>query len=453
MIGIDMNNLRKKQMLEFVLKLENVIYEIRKNREKVAGLNSTEILAQCQETALILGNYLETLGGEFNSLVEILEAYCEELYQMSLVLTQEDKYAIATEKVFGLLKRLRDGIQSKVPDDKKEIVFLPYKVSMWDSLESVWKAAAEDEHCEVYVIPIPYFDKNPDGTFGRMHYEGGEYPKYVPVTSWQAYNISDRKPDVVFIHNPYDDWNHVTSVHPNFYAKDLIKYTSCLVYIPYFTVANNNMERSLCVLPGTLFANKVVVQSEEIKNIYLEELYKFEKKNCCEGVLGDIGGKILALGSPKYDKVFNTKKEDLILPQAWEDIMRKAKGQRNIVILYNISIVALLEHGETWLDKIENTLSIFRNLCYEVTLLWRPHPLIEATLKAMRPQLLERYHNIVSRYIDEKWGIYDDSGDVDRAIILSDGYYGDGGSVLELFQKTGKPIMLQNINILNSHQA
>lgn len=43
---------------------------------------------------------------------------------------------------------------------------------MWDSLESVWKKAAADERCEAYVVPIPYFDKNPDGSLGQMHYDG-----------------------------------------------------------------------------------------------------------------------------------------------------------------------------------------------------------------------------------------------------------------------------------------
>ena len=42
-----------------------------------------------------------------------------------------------------------------------EAIFLPYKASMWDSLESVWKAADADPECDAYVIPIPYYDKNP----------------------------------------------------------------------------------------------------------------------------------------------------------------------------------------------------------------------------------------------------------------------------------------------------
>ena len=55
---------------------------------------------------------------------------------------------------------------------KLEAVFLPYKASMWDSLESVWKAADEDPNCDVYVNLIPYYDNKPDGSFKEMYYEG-----------------------------------------------------------------------------------------------------------------------------------------------------------------------------------------------------------------------------------------------------------------------------------------
>lgn len=43
--------------------------------------------------------------------------------------------------------------------------------------------------------------------------------------------------------------------------------------------------------------------------------------------------------------------------------------------------------------------------------------------------------------------IFDDSSDANRAVTLSDAYYGDGGSALEaVYRVTGKPVMRQNIN-------
>lgn len=107
---------------------------------------------------------------------------------------------------------------------------------MWDSLESVWKAADEDENCDAYVIPIPYYDKNPDGSFREMHYEADQYPAYVPITRYDTYDFEKHRPDMIYIHNLYDKYNLVTSVHPFFYSDNLKKYTEKLIYIPYFVL-------------------------------------------------------------------------------------------------------------------------------------------------------------------------------------------------------------------------
>jgi len=47
-------------------------------------------------------------------------------------------------------------------------------------------------------------------------------------------------------------------------------------------------------------------------------------------------------------------------------------------------------------------------------------------------------------------GIYDDTGDLHRAICYSDAYYGDLSSVIVLYKNTGKPIMLENFAIVSN---
>lgn len=85
-----------------------------------------------------------------------------------------------TRELDELLEKISDSIQHEMVV-RKEVVFLPYKASMWDSRESVWKAA--DKDCDTYVIPLPYFDRTKEGAFGELHYEEDLYPKYVPVTA------------------------------------------------------------------------------------------------------------------------------------------------------------------------------------------------------------------------------------------------------------------------------
>ena len=54
----------------------------------------------------------------------------------------------------------------------------------------------------------------------------------------------------------------------------------------------------------------------------------------------------------------------------------------------------------------------------------------------------------MEQYKEEGWGIYDDTADMDRAVVLSDGYYGDWSSLVQLYQKTGKPAMIQDVNVV-----
>ena len=92
----------------------------------------------------------------------------------------------------------------------------------------------------------------------------------------------------------------------------------------------------------------------------------------------------------------------------------------------------------------------FRERKDEVALLWRPHPLIKDTIESMLPDLWEAYQKIVQQYKQEGWGIYDDTADLDRAIAISDAYYGDGSSVVQLCQTAGLPVMIQNVDILEA---
>lgn len=310
---------RKKKLLDSMSSLNNKNRDI-ENGIRVGTFPQIELLADCQQQAICIGNLLETYEGNGGGLVRILEDYCECLYQVSISQDMAQCRKLM-KRMKKQLIQVRNGICFEIPEDRKEIVFFPYKASMWDSLESVWKAAASDGRCDAYVVPIPYFDRESDGTFGKMHYEGEEYPEYVPVVFWKDFRLEEHRPDIIYIHNPYDQYNYVTSVHPDFYASRLRSCTDKLVYIPYFTALDGEVPRHFATLPGVIYAHKVIVQSERARQIYIEELHEFEKQNHCENLYGRPEEKILALGSPKYDKVLTTKREDISVPLEWQGII------------------------------------------------------------------------------------------------------------------------------------
>lgn len=452
--ALNVKRYKKKELLESVSALSGTNDAITKLIKEDPG-GVMEVLTSCQETAILMGTYIESMDEKYACLVRLLEDYCESIFQMSEAVPDEEQCRRIAKKVQKQLNQIRHGITCDLPDDRKEIVFLPYKASMWDSLESVWKAADADKNIDAYVIPIPYFDRNPDGTFKEEHYEGDQYPDYVPVTKYDEYDFEARRPDVIYIHNGYDDCNIVTSVHPYFYSGNLKKFTDCLVYIPYFVLAEQDLENedtikrieNFCVIPAVFHADRVIVQSEAMKQIYVKILMDAADDHS-SAAKKYWDGKIEGTGSPKFDRLAHIRQEDVKIPEEWRRMINKADGTQKKIILYNNSISALLQYNEKMIMKMEWVFEIFKENRDKIVLLWRPHPLIESTLKSMRPHLWEAYQAVRDRYLAEGWGIYDDTADIDRAIVVSDGYYGDPSSVVQMYELTGKPIMLQNVEVV-----
>lgn len=193
-----------------------------------------------------------------------------------------------------------------------------------------------------------------------------------------------------------------------------------------------------------LNADVVVVQSEDMRKAYIEIL----SEAVGEETRPQWEKKILGLGSPKMDKVLETTEDDFEIPGEWMRVLAKPDGSRKKVILYNTSVTALLQHEDKMLVKMRSVFETFKESVDDVALLWRPHPLIKATIESMRPELWADYEKLVEEYRAEGWGIYDDSAELDRAIALSDAYYGDHSSLVQLCQQAGMPVMIQDVEIV-----
>lgn len=342
-----MRTAQKKQLEDFMELLEQAQDEIKNAIEQKKIENALRLLGDCQEGAISVGNLIEKTEGEDAAAIQLIEDYCELVYQIHEKLSEGA--GINVTKIYKLLRQSFFKINHEIRHNikvRREVVFLPYKASMWDSLESVWQAADDDPDCDAFVIPIPYYDRKSDGSFDVLHYEADLYPDYVPVTKYENYDFENRKPDMIFIHSPYDDCNYVTSVPPFFYSKNLKRFTDCLVYVPYFILSEIDPENQrevkgmehFCTVPGVMNADKVVVQSEDMRKIYvnvLTEAAGTDSRKYWED-------KILGLGSPKIDKILGTKKEELKIPEEWRKIIQKPDGSRKKIILYNTSVSALL---------------------------------------------------------------------------------------------------------------
>lgn len=422
-----MRKAQKKQAEEFVELLGQVHDEIRKAVDaKNYGL-AMSLLEQCQEGAIKLGNLIELTEGEGFITIPLLEDYCELIYIIHEEIGQSQ--SVNENQVYKSLRKSLIQIENSVKNDirvRLEVVFLPYKASMWDSLESVWKAADEDENCDAYVVPIPYYDRNPDGSFGKFHYEGAKMPKYVPITYYNDYDLEKRKPDIIYIHNPYDNYNLVTSVDPRFYSFELKKYADLLVYIPYYSTSGGMSEGQLRC-SAYYHADYIIMQAEQYRTYFDPDLPQ---------------DKLQPLGSPKFDRIIRICNNPPEPPAEWKDKMAGKK-----VYFYNTSIGGMLANTDAFIKKIDYVFKCFKNK-KDACLLWRPHPLLESTFNSMRPQYKAAFDLLKNYFLENKLGIYDDTPDITDTIALCDAYIGDAGtSVTSLFGIAGKPIFILDNNI------
>lgn len=416
-----------------------------------------ELLEDCQEGAIAFGNKIEEIKGRGYVTVGILEQFCEVLYIIHEMLAENGNIYAADKMFEEILTRLSDSVQKDIIE-RKVVVFLPYKASLWDSMESIWRAAVSDPSCDVYVVPIPYCEKEFNGALGDVRYEGEQFPDDVSVIDYEAFDFTLQHPDMIFIHNPYDGYNLATTIPPMFYAKELRKYTNKLVYIPWFVIdeiEEDDMRGSFsmdyfCTMPGVVCADQVVVQSEQMREAYIRKLSEFAGEDT-RTVWEE---KILGLGSPIYDKE-RERKNAIKVPEEWRKVFLKNDGGHRKVILYNTVPEAMLEHDAAMLDKIRNTLAVFEGQKEEIALVWCANLSRSDYVKEMRPRLWKKYQQLVKEYREAGWGILSELSEDDEwdAILkFGCGYYGDPDSNVRLCRRSGMAALIQNVKILYDRQ-
>lgn len=391
-----------------------------------------EILTDCQQGAVDVGNKIEEVEGEGTEAVHLLEEYCEKVYLLCINWVDVKLRDKELKNIRILLNKVKNSILYAIKDSKKEVVFLPYKASMWTSLESIWKAADEDPDCTAVVMPIPYFKIGAAHKELKMEYEGDLFPEYVPIVDWKTYSLESAMPDAIFIHNPYDDGNRLTTVHPNYYSTNLKRCTSCLVYSPYFTMCGyrRGTHEHQYINKGTINADKVIVQSDFVKKIY--ESYGF----CSD--------KLVVTGSPKTDAVIRRLNQKIDYPKGWRE---KLEGKKvfllNTHLSYfpaacNASKIVGYDYAQKFCEEILEAIHS-NNDC---ALIWRPHPLLFSHAANVCPESLIYLNDFKKRICESDRCVLDETADYIAAFHYSDAMITTYSSLLNEYFLTGKPVQI-----------
>lgn len=402
----------KKILCNVVKKLEI----LRQNDGAIITNDIIEEFSQCQQWLIIVGEFIENNLIEYNSLIGILENICEAIYVASQ--NQVIEYSLLND-IINDVKCAYDKFD-KYNTDKVIVLFLPYKVSMWDSLHSVYEEAVRDEGCETYVMPIPYYEKK--NLKREFKFEYSLFEKNLNLLYYKDVDLAKMSPDIIYIHNPYDNANYVTEVDEMYFSKNLKKYTDMLVYVPYYISGRLKSENKMIealLLPGSIYADVVICQSMIQKDVY--------KKN------GLDSEKYIVCGSPKFDEVINYSECHSIEEQKRKfGIVNKKK-----IVLVNTSIEYFLNEKK-WFDLYQDLFDNVSNL--NVIVIWRPHPLLEVTIKSMRPDLYQRYREFCKFVSSKDNVVIDKSVSPLDTLFIADALISDYSSLLFQFFVTGKPL-------------
>lgn len=411
----------RENMKDKILQCFQSIYDAHTYIEQLVQNENYEqakiLLVDCQNVAVQIGATIEKYEESNTSVVPLLEQYCEEVYKgYSNISEIGNLRTLLSQTLTKAEKRVESDIKTR-----KEIVFMPYKSSMWDSLESIWKAADEDPDCDAYVVPIPYYDRKPDFSLGNFHYEGANFPDYIPITNYEVYDFQSRQPDVIYIHNPYDEGNYVTSVDPRFYSVELRRYTKCLVYVPYFLAGYySNKQSAERSIPLCINNVDICVLQSKVQKEILSVNQKF-------------ANKMVVLGSPKIDRIVSPIKKP-------SSLIGKEKINGTKVVLVNTSISRIL-NDQQWFEKMDNLIQLFKTRS-DLFMLWRPHPLLFTTIEAMLPDKKDEMHSVIKNIDDLENSYIDRTASADAAIAVSDGLISDYSSLVLQYTATGKPVLL-----------
>ncbi|MDR0984495.1 MAG: hypothetical protein LBL93_05780 [Ruminococcus sp.] len=357
---------------------------------------------------------------------------------LSLFNSYKSKFADLNTLEQKSLKQLIHGIEvtvSKLKITKYEVVFVVDSQAKSDALMPIYEVFNADPDCIARWMPVPLYGLNVARQKSEVKFDGQSSYSGIKCTDFMKYDLKKFRPDIIFTNNIYDNENYVTQLQPEFWSRNLKKYTDCLVYVPYFVSGAYMTETSFIKLSGMIFVDLVILENENVRKFYSDTAKEFF------GERFDTR-KFVAPGSPKYDQTLKyallAEENKLDIPQDWKNKIYKSDGTKRKVVFYNTGISTLLrlDNPSVYCEKIENVLALFKKRLEEyddVVLLWRPHPLIFDTIRSMRPMLAEKWLEIVNKYKSENYGIYDESGDMHKAVAMSDCFYGDWSSVIQLF--------------------
>lgn len=439
------------EMKEYLADSVEIIHEILLNKD--SGLSYEDIityLSELQNNIVSFGTLTESIKGEDCNTVKLLEQYLEVIYKVakyvqkfdegiSYEASAESKYAECDEGVKDTFASISEAIDSEIVN-RRSVLFLPVKAKHFGSMRMAYEMETATPDTDVYVMPLPYYYKEYDGSFkDEMHIDTEEFIKAnIPVTDYSRFDLSLLCPEKIYINSAYDEYNMAVSVDTRFYARIVKKYTEKLIYIPYFKLMEfdrtnypcwYNMQY-YCTVPGVVMADKVYVQSENTRKVYIDKLNEWA-------------------GDEKYTDIWEQKIDvyDESCEEHSENELRDAGSKKTIVWL--VSAGSLAEFGDKYIEKAYRNLDVFALSKDKLKVLLISEPFLDEMIKTYSDELYKKWTGFIDEF--NRSGIGEVVSQVEEksveALLKANAYYGDPSYICKDFILMKKPVMLQNVEV------
>lgn len=292
------------------------------------------------------------------------------------------------------------------------IAFLPYKRSMWNSMESVYeecKASGAEVHC----MPIEY-----------ACLKENKEVDYITTDFFMFGDIAERidsleHADYIAIHYQYEDHNKVTNMLPKYFTKALKeRYGAKIVFLPYGIGMG---EKHFAIQPGCRHVDYAFLESED-------QAERFIAGWLTQGI--DFNGRCFGYGSAKLDAMEKLSSE---VPEEWAEVF----DGRSVTLVVN-SLGPFLTDPRGHINQYQTR--IHQEITDGHAVIFRPHPLLRQTIRSMRPDVNTDYR-LFDMWMDaQDYLIVDESEYLERALGVSDRLISDMSSIVAMWSETGLPM-------------
>lgn len=196
---------------------------------------------------------------------------------------------------------------------------------------------------------------------------------------------------------------------------------------------------------------------EAIENIREDSTAVAELTRYCEGIFelyqgldgnSDIVAKERSLtGLLDRVKGLVIKEIHPDIPEDWEKILYLPGGGKKKLIIYGLSAIELVSHGDRSIDKINRSLKVFEDNKQDICVMLCVSDGVKEFLEKCELAIAGAFGEILDRVGGLDFCILEHGERLSLAVSLADAYYGDKCPLMDVVKRSGIPIMIQNYDL------